>query len=285
MLDKIDSYTKLVRLFSPTGYLLLFFPCAFSLLANSPAFNPTLTYYLLLFFIGSITMRSSGCIINDLIDRHIDGLVARTENRPLAARTISVKQALYLLALLLLCSFVILLALPAKALWLGVLALLMTAIYPKMKQITYWPQLFLGFTFNLGALFASIAVTETITPEALQIYIACVFWTLGYDTIYGYMDHLDDKKIGVKSLSLYLLHKNYKLYLGVFYSIFVAMIFHGSNFGNNYSYILLVIAAANLAWQLFTLDITSTANCLARFKNNNLVGALIAAAYLLPITI
>ncbi len=279
MLDKIDNYIKLTRLLNPTGYLLLFFPCAFSLIANAE--NDEDLLYLTVFFIGSVVMRSVGCIINDLTDRHIDRLVARTKNRPLANKAISTTQAIVLLMLLLLCGIIILLSLPMKAWLLGVVAFCMIILYPRMKCITYWPQLFLGLTFNLGALFASIAVTNTITETSILIYIACVFWTLGYDTIYGYMDHKDDITANVKSLSLYLLDKQYKVILSLFYSIFIALIGYVIIMQSPNNIWLVAVAAAALFSQTLTLDISSQSNCLRRFKSNNIVGVILLVAFAL----
>ena len=279
MLDKIDNYIKLTRLFNPTGYMLLFFPCAFSVIANARSDEDL--FYLVVFFIGSVIMRSAGCIINDLTDRHIDRLVARTENRPLASRAVSTTQAVTLLMLLLLCSLIILLTLPIKSWLLGLIAIIMVIIYPRMKRFTYWPQLFLGMTFSLGALFASIAVTNTITQSGWLIYIACIFWTLGYDTIYGYMDHKDDIKAGVKSLSLYLLDKPYKTIISIFYLIFVGIMGYVLLLTSFQQLWLIGIAASALLYQTFTLDIELPSNCMKRFKSNNVVGIIVLLAYAL----
>lgn len=279
MLDKIDNYISLTRLLNPTGYLLLFFPCALSLIANAKTEEDL--FYLTVFFIGSVIMRSAGCIINDLTDRHIDTLVSRTQNRPIASQAIATSQALTLLALLLLCGLVIMLSLPIKAWLLGVISMVMVVIYPRMKQITYWPQLFLGLTFNLGALFASIAVANTITPTGWMIYIACVFWTLGYDTIYGYMDHKDDIKANIKSLSLYLINKPYKIILSIFYLCFAGIIGYvvmQESFNNLW---IVGVATIVLLFQTITLDIHSQTNCLRRFKSNNIVGIILLIAFAL----
>lgn len=279
MLDKIDNYISLTRLLNPTGYLLLFFPCALSLIANAQTEEDL--FYLTVFFIGSVIMRSAGCIINDLTDRHIDKLVARTQNRPIASQAIATSQALTLLVLLLLCGLIIMLSLPIKAWLLGIIAMVMVVLYPRMKQMTHFPQLFLGLTFNMGALFASIAVADTITNSAWLIYLACVFWTLGYDTIYGYMDHKDDIKANVKSLSLYLINMPYKTILSVFYLCFVAIIGYvliQESFNNLW---LIGVATTVLLFQTITLDIHSQTNCLRRFKSNNIVGIILLIAFAL----
>lgn len=190
---------QLMRLDKPIGIWLTFLPAAWVLAAQRAE-----AIYFILFLIGAAVMRSAGCIINDLTDRDFDKNVERTKTRPLAAGTVSVRHAYLLLVLLLSIALGIVLYLPPSALYLAFATLPFVAAYPWMKRITWWPQLFLGITFNLGTLFASIATTDSITPAALLFYAASIFWTLGYDTIYALQDKQDDALIGVKSTALRL---------------------------------------------------------------------------------
>lgn len=193
------AFIELMRLHRPIGIWLTFFPAAWVLAAQQAE-----AFYFLLFLVGAAVMRSAGCIVNDLADRDFDPHVARTRSRPLAAGTVSVRQAIILLAVLLLIALGIVLLLPRPALFLAFATLPLIAAYPWMKRITHWPQLFLGITFNMGALFASIATTGTTTPAAWLFYAASILWTLGYDTIYALQDRADDALIGVKSTALRL---------------------------------------------------------------------------------
>jgi len=263
-----------MRAGSPTGYLLVFYPACYGLMLASPTISD-LTKLLPFFFIGSFITRSAGCIINDIFDRDFDLHVIRTKNRPLANGEVSLKGAVILLLLLLVCSLVILLMLNQAAIYLGCLAFIMILLYPLMKRFTNLPQLFLGLTFNFGSLISYAAVTGYISIEAIIMYLACCSWTVGYDTIYGFMDYEDDKKIGIKSLSLLLEQRNYKLYFLVFYLGFVGLFILATILANHYvNYLLISFAAILLLWQILTLKIANPQNCLIRFKNNNYVGLI-----------
>ena len=201
------EYLKLMRLHQPTGFLLLFWPCAFGVTLASPSHPSGLL--LLLLLIGSIIMRASGCIINDLIDRDLDKHVERTKDRPLAKGSISTTQALLLLSILLLIGAFILFSLSRTAIYIGLFSILLIICYPFMKKLINYPQAFLATTFNVGALIGYAAITNSISMQAILLYIACWFWTLGYDTIYGYQDTKDDKIIGIKSTSI-IFEKHYQ---------------------------------------------------------------------------
>jgi 4-hydroxybenzoate polyprenyltransferase len=192
-------FIELMRLDRPIGIWLVFFPAAWVL----ALYHAPLALYAL-FLLGAAIMRAAGCIINDLTDRRIDREVARTRTRPLAAGTISVRAALIILTSLLLLGLGIVLLLPPPALTLALFTLPLIIAYPWMKRISHWPQVFLGITFNLGSLFAAIATTGGVTLTAGFIYLAALFWTLGYDTIYALSDREDDARIGVKSTALTL---------------------------------------------------------------------------------
>jgi 4-hydroxybenzoate polyprenyltransferase len=278
MPNKFFLSLKLMRLHSPTGYLLVFFSACFGLLlTNTPAASTV--KLLILFFIGSIITRSAGCIINDIFDKDYDKHVARTKDRPLANGSLTIKEALVLLGLLLSCSLVILLCLNKTSIYLGLLAFILIVLYPLMKRIINLPQVFLGLTFNFGALIGSSAVIDKVSLESFVMYIACCFWTIGYDTIYGFMDLKDDKKIQIKSMALTLEKRNYKLHLYGYYTAFIILFIIANHLANDsVSYIPILLAYFLLIWQVRTLDISDTQNCLVRFKSNNYVGLVLALA-------
>ena len=208
---------KLTRISRPTGIFLLFLPCAFS----TVLFAPISYEQLLLFFLGSCLMRSSGCIINDIFDRDLDSAVERTKTRPLACGEISITSSLILLCFLLAAGLIILLQLNLLAIKISLFSTLMVIAYPLIKRINHFPQVFLGLTFNIGALVAAANIFGVIPKAAIMIYIGCIFWTIAYDTVYGFMDILDDKKAGIKSLAIKIEGQRPKLWLGIFYSTFI----------------------------------------------------------------
>jgi 4-hydroxybenzoate polyprenyltransferase len=180
MKSKFATYTQLMRLDKPVGIWLLFLPCAWSISINTPAYGAKYFITILLFLLGSVLMRSAGCIVNDLFDRDIDRQVARTASRPLASGKIGTTEALILLAILLLLALVIILQFNFNTVIASFCALLLVIAYPLMKRITWWPQAFLGIVFNAGAIIGSLAITGEITSAAIFLYIGGVFWTLGY---------------------------------------------------------------------------------------------------------
>ena len=187
-------FIELTRLNKPIGFMLLFWPCAWGL-AFANLINKDLNsffYYLILFFIGSVLMRSAGCIINDIIDIDFDQKVTRTKFRPLASKKISITEAILLLIILLVISFFILLEFNFKSIVLGLLSVPFVILYPFMKRITFFPQLFLGIIFSWGVLIVSMQFNTRITFDFLLLYFVCIFWTLAYDTIYAYQDKADD---------------------------------------------------------------------------------------------
>ncbi len=271
-----------MRLQSPTGYFLVFFPACFGLLLTNSSIESS-AKLLVLLFLGSVITRSAGCVINDIFDKNYDKHVFRTKDRPLANNSLSIKEALVLLAILLFCSLVILLALNKTSIYLGLLAFIMIILYPLMKRIINLPQVFLGLTFNFGALIGSSSVVDKVTLESFIIYIACCFWTIAYDTIYGFMDMKDDKKIKIKSMALTLEKKRYKLHLYIYYTIFIILFIIANRMANHpVNYILIVLAYFLLIYQVATLNISDPKNCLTRFKNNNYVGLVLVFAQLNP---
>lgn len=288
MPNKFLFLIKLTRINSPTGYLLVFFPSCFGLALAS---NSLLDLKLLpIFLIGSIITRSAGCIINDIFDKDFDQHIIRTKDRPLANKSLDIKSAIILLACLLFAALITLMLLSETAIYLGIFAFFMMILYPLMKRITNSSQVFLGVTFNLGALIGYASILDKISLEAIIIYLACCMWTIGYDTIYGFMDIQGDKKLGLKSMALFLEDKNYKVWLGSFYLAFITLFIITFCYFSNLrheclsyplrllSLICVAIAGILLFWQVKTLDIHSPQNCLTRFKSNNYVGALLVLA-------
>lgn len=278
MPNKFFLTLKLMRLNSPTGYLLVFFPALYGLLLAKPTILE-LIKLVPVFFLGSVITRGAGCVINDIFDKNFDKHVARTKERPLANGSLTVKDALILLIILLICSLLILLSLNKTAIYIGFFAFMMIMLYPLMKRFTNFPQVFLGLTFNLGVLIGYAAILDKLTIQAFIMYIACCSWTVGYDTIYGFMDLVDDKKIGVKSLARWLENKNYKLWLYSFYLIFITLFLLSTIIAHySISYIAVLLALIMLLWQAAILNINDPANCLAIFKNNNYVGLMLVLA-------
>ena len=202
----LKIFIELTRLNKPIGFMLLFWPCSWGL-AFAYTINPNLKLffnYLILFFLGSVLMRSAGCIVNDIVDKDFDKKVERTKNRPLASGKINVKHSIIYVLILCLMAFMILLQFNLFTIILGMSSMLLAFSYPFMKRFTYWPQLFLGITFNWGIIMAWVAVNNNINLEVIILYVSAIFWTLGYDTIYGAQDMVDDEIIGIKSASIKL---------------------------------------------------------------------------------
>ena len=233
---------------------------------------------LVLFVIGSLVMRGAGCTVNDIVDRNFDARVARTAARPIPSGQVSVRQAIIFLALQLLLGLVVLLQFNTFAIGLGIGSLVLVALYPFMKRITYWPQLFLGLTFNWGALLGWAAVKGGLGLSAAVLYAAGIFWTLGYDTIYAHQDKEDDILIGVKSTALKFGAATGPWLMG-FYAISVCLLaMTGYLAGMPWPfYLALAIGASQLAWQIRTVDITDPKNCLAKFKSSRNFGLIILA--------
>ena len=203
-MNKLKTFIELTRLNKPIGFMLLFWPSLWGLtlaFKNVNNFNLYI-YYIILFFLGSILMRSAGCIINDIVDKDYDIKVERTKNRPIASGTISIKEGLFYCSILCLVAFIILIQFNKLTIILGIASMSLAFSYPFMKRFTYWPQLFLGLTFNWGIIMAWSSMNDNISIISLVLYIAAIFWTLGYDTIYGLQDIYDDEIIGVKSTSI-----------------------------------------------------------------------------------
>ena len=255
--------------------MLLFWPCGWGL-AYAYSIEKNLNqflYFLLLFFLGSVLMRSAGCIVNDIIDKNIDKKVQRTKNRPLACNLISVKLALIYNAILCMLAFFILIQFNTLTIILGLASMVLAFSYPLLKRITYWPQLFLGLTFNWGIIMAWTAVTNNISLEIIILYISAIFWTLGYDTIYGAQDLVDDEIIGIKSTSIKF-KNNIKLFVGFCYfvsAVLVGFLFY-NKFGLNNSSLLAMFYILSLFYQVMKFKKDKPSKYLKIFKINNFSG-------------
>lgn len=262
-----SPYLRLMRLHQPAGILLLLWPCWWAITLASNGVPPILT--LVLFGLGAVLMRGAGCIINDIADRKFDGLVERTKTRPLASGELTLTQALGFLALLLLVSLIIAISLgKAVVLW-AVLSIIPVAIYPWMKRISWWPQLFLGLTFNWGALMGWVAVRDIIELPALLLYAGGIFWTLGYDTIYAHQDKSDDALIGVKSTALRLGDKTVAV-TRVFYITAVLLWAFAGYFSSAgiFFFIFLCMALCHFILQIHKVDINTPLSCRKIFISN-----------------
>ncbi len=276
----LRPYLRLARLDRPIGTWLLLWPCWWSLaLAAERWPDPVL---LVLFGLGAVLMRGAGCCWNDIADRDIDGKVARTAGRPIPSGELSVKQAVAFMVLLALAAFAILLSFNAFAILVGIASLGVVAIYPFMKRVTWWPQLFLGFAFNWGALLGWAAVRGSLDWAPVLLYAGGVLWTLGYDTIYAHQDKDDDALIGVKSSALRLAGKT-RPALWLFYAGATALFAAAGAAADVHEafYAGLALAACQLAWQAWRVELGDPADCLDKFRSNTVFGWLMLAAILL----
>jgi 4-hydroxybenzoate polyprenyltransferase len=274
----IRPYLVLARLDRPAGIWLLFLPGAWGILLGRASVTETLRL-LALFAVGAAVMRAAGCVVNDLWDRDLDRRVRRTAARPLASGQLRVKQALVFLLALLLAGLCVLLQLNPLAQLIGASSLLLVALYPAAKRVTWWPQLVMGFTFGMGAPVGYAAAAGRIDAAFVAIYAAAIFWDLGFDTIYGFQDIEDDAVVGVKSTSRRFSHMP-RLFVGSAYAAsFVCLVVAFARGGMALpGSCLLVVPSCLFAWQVARLDIASPAACLALFKLNREVGLAVAAA-------
>ena len=274
----LKIFIDLTRLNKPIGFMLLFWPCSWGLAyAYSVDQNLNLfVYYLILFFLGSVLMRSAGCIFNDIVDKDYDNKVKRTKDRPIAAGKISVKVSFSYVLILCAIALCILLQFNFFTIFLGLSSMLLAFSYPFMKRITYWPQLFLGITFNWGIIMAGAAINNEISVEIIILYISAIFWTLGYDTIYGIQDISDDEIIGLKSTSIKF-KKNIKTFVTMNYLLttFFLFLLLKEFLGFNLLSLFLLLFLLSLYFQLFKLNISSPNSCLRIFKFNNISGLLL----------
>tara|TARA_B100000795_G_scaffold254482_1_gene225427 strand:+ start:31 stop:900 length:870 start_codon:yes stop_codon:yes gene_type:complete len=278
-MKQINLFLELTRLKKPIGYMLLFWPCAWGVTLAYNFSNSLNNYffYLSLFFLGSVLMRSAGCIVNDMSDKEFDKKVERTKNRPIASNKVSVKLALFYTIILCSLAFLVLINFNNLTIILALCSMPLAFAYPLMKRFTYWPQFFLGITFNYGLILGWISIVGEINIVPIILYLGAIFWTLGYDTIYGFQDIKDDEIIGVKSTSIKF-KKNPKLFLKLCYLIFITSFFMIGLIMkfNIFYFLVLCFAAVHLFfYQIQKLNIKSEYNCLNIFKSNNILGLII----------
>ena len=277
-MEKFRIIIQLTRLDKPIGILLLFWPCTWGLTLGYYFNTETTLYlkYIIFFFLGSVLMRSAGCIFNDIVDRNLDKKIQRTKERPIASGKISVSEASTYIIVLCLVALLILLQFNWLTIMLGIASMTLAFAYPFMKRITYWPQLFLGLTFNWGIIMGWTSITNSISIEPLMLYLSAIFWTLGYDTIYGLQDIHDDEIIGVKSTSIKF-KNNVKIFVGTCYSmcVFLILIIFFKMEINKYLLLLSIPFIISFVYQIKMFNIDSPKSCLAAFKKNNLSGLLI----------
>ena len=283
-MQHLKIFIELTRLNKPIGFMLLFWPCSWGLAYayNINQNTETFVYYLLLFFIGSVLMRSAGCIFNDIVDKDFDKKVQRTKKRPIASGIISVRQSIFYIIILCLTAFIVLLQFNLLTIYLGIGSMLLAFTYPFMKRITYWPQLFLGLTFNWGLIMGWVAINNDLSFEIIIFYISAIFWTLGYDTIYGAQDMTDDEIIGIKSTSIKF-KNNINLFIGCSYFLASALICFTfiNEIGSNFFTLFLVLFILTLIYQVKSFDKKKLINSLRLFKLNNISGLLLFIGILL----
>ena len=279
----LKIFINLTRLSKPIGFLLLFWPCAWGLAYAYNANQNTnlFFYYLVLFFFGSVLMRSAGCIFNDIVDKDIDSQVRRTKQRPIASGKISVEKALIYVLILCVLAFLILIQFNFTTIVLGLSSMILAFSYPFMKRITYWPQLFLGLTFNWGLIMGWTAILDIISIEIILLYISAIFWTLGYDTIYGVQDIVDDEIIGMKSTSIKFKDK-IKLFVSASYlvtTILIITVFN-NELGLNLFTLFLTLFILSLIYQINIFKKEKPKSCMHAFKMNNFSGLLLFVSIL-----
>ena len=278
-MKQLNLFIELIRLKKPIGFMLLFWPCAWGLTIAYNFSNDIKIYsfYLFLFFLGSVLMRSAGCIINDIMDEEFDKKVERTKNRPIASGKVSKKLGLIYTLILCLLALLILINFNWFTIILALGSMPLAFSYLLMKRYTYWPQLFLGITFNYGLILGWVSIKNSLDIVPIIFYIGAIFWTLGYDTIYGFQDIKDDEIIGIKSTSIKF-KKDPTIFLTICYSIFTfftLMVGILMKF-NNLFFIILILPFLHLfAYQVRNIKINDTSNYLKVFKSNNFFGLLI----------
>ena len=277
-MEKIKIFIQLTRLNKPIGFMLLFWPCLWGLTLGYYFNSETTIYfkYIILFFLGSVLMRSAGCIFNDIVDKDFDKKVERTKNRPITSEKISVLESFIYIILLCLIALLILFQFNKLTIILGMSSMILAFGYPFMKRITYWPQLFLGLTFNWGIIMGWASLTNNISIEPILLYLSAIFWTLGYDTIYGLQDMRDDEIIGVKSTSIKF-KNNPKAFVGSCYCLcvlFILIMFLMME-ANKYILFFSIPFITSLFYQIRIFDIKNSKSCLAAFRFNNFSGFLI----------
>jgi 4-hydroxybenzoate polyprenyltransferase len=278
-MKQLNLFIELTRLKRPIGFMLLFWPCAWGLTLAYDFSNNLNDYlfYLILFFLGSVLMRSAGCIVNDISDKEFDKKVERTKNRPLASNKVSIKLAIFYTLTLCALAFLVLINFNNLTIILALGSMPLAFTYPLMKRFTYWPQLFLGITFNYGLVLGWTAIQGEINTVAIIFYLGAIFWTLGFDTIYGFQDLKDDEIIGIKSTSIKF-KKKPKLFLIICYLIFIISLILVGFFMklNTLFYFFILFPITHLFfYQIYIFNYKDPKNCLKVFKSNNFFGVIV----------
>ncbi len=278
-MNHVKLFIDLIRLKKPIGFMLLFWPCAWGLTIAYDFSNSFKNYffYLLLFFLGAVLMRSAGCIVNDILDKEFDKKVERTKNRPITSNKISIKLGVFYSITLCFLALLVLLNFNKITIILALGSMPLAFTYPLMKRFTYWPQLFLGITFNYGLILGWTAINGEINLLPILFYFGAIFWTLGYDPIYGYQDLKDDEIIGLKSTSIKFKNNPIK-FLIICYTVFlftILMIGLLMDLNKIFYLIYLIIFLQMSFFQIKKLNIENKLICLKIFKSNNFLGLLV----------
>ena len=278
-MNQLKLFIELTRLNKPIGFMLLFWPCAWGLTIAYDFNSSLITYffYLTLFFLGSVLMRSAGCIVNDILDKEFDSKVFRTKNRPIASGNVTIKLAIIYSLVLCFLALLILLNFNFFTIILALGSMPLAFTYPLMKRFTYWPQLFLGITFNYGLILGWTSIHSEFNLAPIIFYLGAIFWTLGYDTIYGYQDIKDDEIIGLKSTSIKFKNKPYTFLFICYFVYLLSLLISGYllNFNKISLLIFILILIHMLYFQLKKLKIDNSISCLKIFKSNNILGLIV----------
>lgn len=284
----LAPFLRLARADRPIGFFLLALPCFWSVALAGRSIGEAYPdpWLLVLFAAGALVMRAAGCTYNDLVDRDLDAQVARTRGRPLPSGQITPRAAFIFMLVLCLIGLVVLLSFNSTTIWLGLGVIPIVALYPFVKRFSHWPQVVLGLAFNWGALLGWPAVLGRLDWPAVVLYAGAVAWTIGYDTIYAHQDREDDDLIGLKSTALKF-GRATKAWLALLYAIaWLAIVAAGIMAHAGTAFLLVMMAAAaQLAWQIATLDIDDPENCLERFRSNRDFGAIVLAAILIDMAL
>jgi len=278
-MNQLNLFIEVTRIKRPIGYMLLFWPCAWGLTIGFDFSQEINLYffYLFLFLLGSILMRSAGCIVNDIVDRKFDKKVFRTKDRPIASGNLSVQLGLTYVIILCLLALFVLINFNYITIFLALGSMPLAFAYPYMKRFTYWPQLFLGITFNYGLILGWTAIKSEIQLAPILFYLGAIFWTLGYDTIYGYQDIKDDEIIGLKSTSIKFKGKAKKFLFVCYTSLIIFFLLGAYSMKFNYNfYLFLILPFIHLfLYQIKIFNLKDPSRCLKAFKSNNFLGLLI----------
>ena len=278
-MNHLKLFINLTRLQKPIGFMLLFWPCAWGL-TLAYDFSSDLNnyfFYLILFFLGSILMRSAGCIVNDILDKEFDAKVFRTKDRPIASEKVSIRLGMFYAFVLCLLALLVLINFNFFTIILALASMPLAFTYPLMKRLTYWPQFFLGITFNYGLILGWTAINDEIELIPILFYLGAIFWTLGYDTIYGYQDIKDDEIIGLKSTSIKFKGKAKKFLIICYTSLIIFFLIGAYSMNLNYNfYLFMIVPFIHLfLYQIKIFNLKDPSSCLKAFKSNNFLGLLI----------